>query len=260
MGPGRDCGVAVYHDFGVARRAFPVAMQTRRELHWPRFVPMLAARRTHRPSGFTLIELLTVIAIVAILVSFGAGAIRGAVERSAIARAKSELALLAVALEDYRRHYGDYPQTGPSVVSSQHVSGTTGPGLATAQARLFNALTGVYRPADFSTRLNGPLFIDVAKFTSERPLDLGTFAVPAGSPPTKRAGDNAFLDPWGNRYLYYYKRAGASVAMWAAPSFVLYSAGPDGASTIPPGDDGLFPGASQTSGDNADNLYTERLP
>lgn len=221
---------------------------------------MLAARRIHRPSGFTLIELLAVLAIIAILASFGVATIRGAMHRSAIARAKSELALLAVALEAYRSHYGDYPQTGPSAADSQHVATATGPGLASAQARLFNALTGVYGPADFSTRLNGPLLIDVAKLALERPLDLITFAASAGSPPAKRAGDNAFLDPWGNRYLFFYKRAGASAGAWAAPSFVLYSAGPDGASSNLPGGDGFFPGATQTSGDNADNLYADRLP
>jgi prepilin-type N-terminal cleavage/methylation domain-containing protein len=221
---------------------------------------MSPARRAHRPSGFTLIELLAVIAIIAILVSLGVGIARGAAHRSAVARAKSELALLALALEDYKRHYGDYPQTGPSAAGSQWVDDTTGPDTASAQARLFNALTGVYGPTDFARRLNGPLLVDVSRLTLERPLDLTMFAVPAGSPPTKRAEANAFLDPWGNRYLYFYKRPGAPAASWTAPSFVLFSAGPDGAATALPAADGVFSGSTQTAGDNADNLYADRLP
>src|SRR3954470_17794122 len=94
-------------------------------------------------SAFTLIELLTVIALIAILVSISVGIVRGAKQRSATARAKAELALLAQALEDYKRRYGDYPEAGRSAANSQRVSGTSGPGLATAQAILFNALIGV---------------------------------------------------------------------------------------------------------------------
>ena len=66
-----------------------------------------AARR-----GVTLIELLTVIVVIGILTSISLGIIRSSKQRAAIARAKSELAALAQALERYKSHYGDYPQTG----------------------------------------------------------------------------------------------------------------------------------------------------
>ena len=74
--------------------------------------------------------------------------------------------------------------------------------------------------------------------------------------------NNALLDPWGNRYLYFYKVATVPgrPAVWTAPSFVLYSTGPDGASTTLPNPAGVFSGTTQTTGDNADNLYSDKLP
>jgi hypothetical protein len=48
--------------------------------------------------------------------------------------------------------------------------------------------------------------------------------------------------------------------VWTAPSFVLYSTGPDGASTTLPNPAGVFSGTTQTTGDNADNLYSDKLP
>jgi hypothetical protein len=132
---------------------------------------------------------------------------------------------------------------------------------------LFNALTGVYAPTNFTARLNGPTLVDVSKFSLEAALNATTFAVPTGSPPTKPLVANAFLDPWGNRYLYYYKRAApvAAVAtivasLWQAPGYVLYSAGPDGAQTPPNVNTGLYPGTTQATGTNADNLYADKLP
>ncbi len=217
-------------------------------------------------AGFTLIELLLVTAIIITLAAFAVGGIIGAKERAAVARSKAELAMIAQALEDYKRHYGDYPQTGAAAQASQTITGTTVIGATQAQALLFNALTGVYGPANFSVRLNGPTVIDVSKFSLEAALTATTFAVPTGSPPAKPLVANSFLDPWGRRYLYYYKRAtpatpgGAAPTLWQASGYVLYSAGPDGAQTPPNVNTGLYTGTTQTTGTNADNLYADKLP
>jgi prepilin-type N-terminal cleavage/methylation domain-containing protein len=234
---------------------------------------MPIARHPRRSHAFTLLELLTVMAIMAILASITFGVIRSTKQRANIARTKSELTLLVQALEEYKRHYGDYPQTGPSAANSQRVTSTTaGPGANTAQARLLNALIGVYGPNSFSTRLNGPMLVDVSRLTLEIAFSttaapttnlLTTFAVASGTPPAKQPANNSFVDPWGNRYLYFYKTATASGGrppQWTAPSFVLYSTGPDGASTTLPNAAGIFSGTTQTTGDNADNIYADKLP
>src|SRR5258705_9895849 len=65
-----------------------------------------------RARGFTIVELLMVMAVMAILFSLSFTTVRGAKQRGAIGKARAELAALTQALEDYKRHYGDYPQTG----------------------------------------------------------------------------------------------------------------------------------------------------
>ena len=207
-----------------------------------------------------MIELLTVIVVIGILTSISLGIIRSSKQRAAIARAKSELAALAQALERYKSHYGDYPQTGGAGPANPMVSATIV--QSQAQSLLLNALIGVYGPTNFITRLNGPTLIEISKFKLE--LDLttattATFAVPQGTPPIKQVVTNSLLDPWGYRYQYFYKAAPAPgqppTTQWRAPAFVLYSVGPDGQHTAPNTSTGLFNGTTQTTGTNADNIY-----
>ena len=199
------------------RRTF---MPARRKAGWVR-------RRCGR--AFTLVELLTVIAVIAILPTIGLGSIRGVKERANIARARSELVALVTALEEFKRLYGDYPQTGEfTQAPATPTLETTGPGTQTAQAKLFNALTGVYGPRGFgnSDRLNGPNLLDVGKFKLNGTLT-NQFLVPisnAPNPPSKQEQNVCLLDPWGRRYLYYYKNA-RNPNQWQATGYVLYSAG-----------------------------------
>lgn len=233
-------------------------------------------RSIARAKAYTLIELVVVMGIVILLAGIAFGGISAVKNRANIARARSELALIAQALEEYKRTYGDYPQTGPAIAGSYRVTlnaqGTSvGPGATTVQARLLSALVGVYGPNNFTTRLNGPNFLDVGKLRLEVPFSssiqttnnlLTTFAVASGTPPAKQAVNNALVDPWGNRYMYFYKAvpaAGRPAPAWNAPSYVLFSVGPDGASTVQPGANGLYAGTAQTSNDNADNIYADKL-
>jgi prepilin-type N-terminal cleavage/methylation domain-containing protein len=182
--------------------------------------------------GFTLLELLTVIAVIAILTTISIGSVRGAKERANIALARSELAALVTALEEFKRLYGDYPQTGEFTQAPATPTGATnplpGPGVQTAQAKLFNCLTGVFGPRGFtnSDRLNGPNLLDVGKFTLNGTLT-NQFLVPMSNtpnPPSKPEQNVCLLDPWGRRYIYYYKTA-RNPNQWQATSYVLYSAG-----------------------------------
>jgi hypothetical protein len=65
---------------------------------------------------------------------------------------------------------------------------------------------------------------------------------------------NALLDPWGNRYLYYYKVL-ATPNNWKAPGYVLFSAGPDKKVVYSDDDkrDGNVP--DPDAEENADNVY-----
>lgn len=197
-------------------------------------------------------------AIIAILVGIGTGAVKGAQQRAAVARAKADLAAVGAALEDYKRIYGDYPQLlDLPQATLTPTNSATGPGLNTAQAKLFNCLTGVFGPRAFANddRLNGPNLLDVGKFSLNGTLAV-TFQVVSTNPPKppfKQEQNVCILDPWGRRYLYYYKSARAPV-LWQASGYVLYSAGPDGLHVAPPVT-GVSTVAQLTSTTNADNIY-----
>jgi len=212
-------------------------------------------------AAFTLIELLVTITVIALLVGISIGAVAGAKQRTSIARARSELATLATALEEFKRIYGDYPQLGDfnQVTTLAPANTTTPPGTNTVQAKLFNCLTGVFGPKAFNTpdRVSGPNLLDVGRFTVQPATLPTTFLVPilpgAGLPPVKQEQSAGLLDPWGRYYVYYYKSA-RNPGNWQARGFVLYSVGPDGAHTAPP-NTGIFTTTQLSATANADNIY-----
>lgn len=207
-------------------------------------------------------------AIIGVLSAISIGAIRGAKQRANLARARSDLAGLVTALEEFKRLYGDYPQLGefgqaPVTPTGQTTAAPSGagPGANTAQAKLFNCLTGVFGATRFGNgdRLNGPNFLDVGRFSVNGTLT-NTFLQPvsnAPNPPSKQEQNVSLLDPWGRRYVYYYKTA-RNPNGWQAPGYVLYSAGPNVAAngtqtpSVTPAT-GLFL-ATQTP-EMADNIY-----
>ena len=225
----------------------------------PTLVPPIRGAGRAR-GGFTLLEVLAVTAVVAVLFTLSVGAIRGVKERAQTARARAELAALATALEDFRRLYGDYPQTGEfTQAPATPTARNSGPGVQTAQAKLFNCLTGTFGARDLSTRLNGPNLIEVGRFVVNGTLT-NQFLQPvsnAPNPPSKPEQNACLLDPWERRYSYYYKNA-RSTAGWQASAYVLFSPGPkvapNGTQTPPiTVTSGLFLAAQ--SAEMVDNLY-----
>jgi prepilin-type N-terminal cleavage/methylation domain-containing protein len=190
-------------------------------------------------AAFTLIELLTVIAIIGILAAITFGVSRGVNERAAINQARAELSVLASALEAYKRQYGDYPHTGNATnAQGDTASATDGPGI------LFNALAGKRGPkTDPAVPINGKVFVQFDKLSlqdvAKLPAVTGTVSV-----------ENAFLDPWGRRYLYFYKTNNS----WESTSYVLYSVGPDNRHASP-SNTGVIDFANV---DNLDNIYSNR--
>src|ERR1041385_1364842 len=140
--------------------------------------------------GFTLIELLAVIVIISILAGIVINGLGGVRKRSAAARCRAELAVLATALENYKRFYGDYPQLGEFGHATITPAANAAPGLNTAEAKLFNCLTGVFGPKAFSSDdgLNGPYFLEGTRFldTNSGALNgtlTNTFLVATPNPP-----------------------------------------------------------------------------
>lgn len=188
-------------------------------------------------NAFTLVELLAVLAIVGILTAVVFTAADGARERSRRHRAAAELATLAHGLESYRVRFGDYPATGPAPAMPDAVAATDdAPGI------LLNALAGRRGPGAELFALEARALVDLAT------LALQTEELPDTGVTTQVA--NAFLDPWGRRYVYFY-RTGAA---WRARTPVLLSAGPDGVVALP-GELASWDGSVDDSlPANADNL------
>lgn len=200
--------------------------------------------------AFTLIELLTVIAIIGILAGITFGVVRGVKERSNSSKAKAELAVLAQALESYKRQYGDYPWTGSKTQANAVVSSKIDKDHA--QAQLLNALSGKIGPK--LDLINGKSFIDLGKFK----LETTDFPNPSDLSQTTMSDlvANSFLDPWGRRYRYYYKST-ASPATWTNPSYVIFSVGPDG-QTKASSDPTSAGEIDFNDSANLDNIYANR--
>ena len=194
--------------------------------------------------AFTLIELLTVIAIIGILAAITFGAIGSVRERSKINLCRTELASLAQALEAYKRQYGDYPQTGASAITTPTTAAAAT--STSVEGYLFNALMGKRGPK--LDPIQGKLFVEASKFS------LQTANLP--TPGNTTSVDNCIVDPWGRPYLFYYRTNAAGVPAWKQSSYVLLSAGPDGALGINVTNAGLVTETDNTQA--ADNLFANR--
>ncbi|MGC6455392.1 MAG: prepilin-type N-terminal cleavage/methylation domain-containing protein [Coraliomargaritaceae bacterium] len=204
-------------------------------------IPVRNSRRSRR--GFTLIEILLVIAVIGILASITFGVsngIRGAQNR---ARAKSELAVLAQSIEQFKLRKGDYPWTQGGEV---------------AEETLLKALLGW---KEFERSGADTDFEDITDVPSDGPksfIDTAQFLVSSVDNPdrdlptenTARPDGLVFMDPWGEPYVYKYKDTDS----WENFGFVLYSKGPDGLHTAV-GADGVITRENRQSDDNLDNIY-----
>lgn len=181
------------------------------------FRPVSVCSRPPGGRAFTLLELLAVIAIIAVLCGLVLGVGRRSIATGQVARAKSELAALAVALEEYRRICGDYPRTG-------------------AGDALLQSLIGRQGPLGDSVSLRS--VVDVGRLFTDAHLD--PFSNPSA----------VLIDPWGRPYRYCYK----TQSPWTNSCFVLYSTGPDGRDSAALTAGGF---ADPSQAGNSDNLYAD---
>lgn len=163
------------------------------------------------PPAYTLLELLAAMGVIALLSALGLGAVTALRARSDLHQCRAELAVLAGAIESFRRYHGSYPQTLDPV-------------------ELYAALIGWRGPRNEILTARG------RRFLSSEGLSL------AAEDPD--AISNVVLDPWGRPYGYGYSPG----EDWQVPGFLLYSAGPDGETG--PHEHGLRVPASAADADN----------
>ena len=168
-----------------------------------------------KQAAFTLLEVLVTCALVAALAGLLLGAGRHATDAARAARTQAELATLTAALDAYRRACGDFPRTADG-------------------GRLLQSLLGRFDPAGES-------------MAGRTCVDLGRLTVRDGRDPLTDAAAE-LVDAWGEPYHYAYR----TLEPWRNASFILYSAGPDGAVAT-----SLLAGGfvDETAPANADNLY-----
>ncbi len=172
-----------------------------------------------RQQGFTLIELLMVITVILILAGITFGISRGVQNAQARTKAKAELATISQAIEQFKSRYGDYPW---------HQGG--GGDSTDNNKMLLYALTGRMVLADPSPTDN-TTEIAAIEITDEAEIDKNPKFLDDSKFSTTKIGQSStnLLDPWGNPYIYWYKRDNSPDA-WDVFGFHLYSTGPKGSS------------------------------
>ena len=170
-----------------------------------------------RLAAFTLVELLVVLAIVGMLLGLMFKGYFYVLDKQAKKQASVELKVLKLSIENYRRSFKGYP-TCPQQVCT--------PGEC-----LFLSLAGFHNekgtlemppyPATISSHLFG---YDLNSYDTTQIPDIehneGKSLMLWLSQILGK--DVAFIDPWGNEYVYEYPREDE------APGFRLFSMGPDG--------------------------------
>ena len=158
-----------------------------------------------------------VIAVILILAGITFGISRGVQNAQARTKAKAELATISQAIEQFKSRYGDYPwHQGDGGDSTDN------------NKMLLYALTGRMVLADPSPTDN-TTEIAAIEVTDEAQIDKNPKFLDDSKFSTTKIGQSStnLLDPWGNPYIYWYKRDD-SPDDWDVFGYHLYSTGPKG--------------------------------
>ena len=182
-----------------------------------KFTPMKTTR-THK--AFTLIEILIVVGILALLMGLTTQMLSTVSANQGRAKARTDMALIASALESFASKYGGYPRVN------------AGSDEKKAAADLYKCLAGkmVLRVDDGQIIMS-----DVG--TARKPvLEVSKLTI---ADPTDQFAQNVdpekngvyFCDPWSEPYLYFFDTTSYVTneenTSWRSPSFVLLSKGAD---------------------------------
>ena len=160
-------------------------------------------------SAFTLVELMVVIVVIGIvggIIFSGAGYL---FEKQAIKQATVEVEVLRVALDEFKREYGDFPETFDNEGEM-------------ASFILFHSLHGTHQLSlDTETWER----VEVSEFRKNLlPVDKMTLETLSDDGSEKfnfSEFDHFLVDPWGEPYIYQFPRQDGH------RGFLLYSKGPD---------------------------------
>ncbi len=174
--------------------------------------------------AFTLIEVLIVIAIIAILAAFTSKMSDSVSQSQDRAKATTDIAAMATALETFKGMYNDYPRIN---AKSNGVA---------SMREFYKCIIG-----KTFMKLNGDQIslVDIQGARDYKPL-LDVAILRIGDP--KKPDDTTvnydspnvcILDPWGNTYMYYYDPSlvAGSIGQWESSAFILMSKGMDGIDT-----------------------------
>ncbi|MBR4597887.1 MAG: hypothetical protein IKO42_05785 [Opitutales bacterium] len=168
-----------------------------------------------------MVEILIVIGLIAVLAAITLKVADSVSQSQSRSKAAADMANMATALEAFKGMYNDYPRLNAKG------------GVENCARRLYKCLAG---QSYMKLEKGHVTFVDVEKASDYKPfLDISTMTVGDPSDPfaavTNLDNDRiAFIDPWGNPYMYYYDPSvivGAFGA-WEGTSFFLMSNGSDG--------------------------------
>ncbi|MDA8805596.1 type II secretion system protein GspG [Opitutales bacterium] len=160
-------------------------------------------------SAFTLVELMVVIVVIGIvggIIFSGAGYL---FEKQAIKQATVEVEVLRVALDEFKREYGDFPETFDNEGEM-------------ASFILFHSLYGTHQ---LSTDTEAWERVEISESRKNLlPVDKMTLETLSDDESEKfnfSEFDHYLVDPWGEPYIYQFPRQDEQ------RGFLLYSKGPD---------------------------------
>lgn len=171
-------------------------------------------------SAFSLIELLVVVAILGVIVGIFLSGFSYVVEKQNNKQAKMEITALKTAVDSYKLEHGDYPNCPENIC-------TPGECLFLSLAGFHNA-GGTLEVPPYPTTIPAGLFgYDRMSFDVAEIPDLahggGNSMILWLSDTLGK--DPAFIDPWGNEYIYEFPREDGG------KGFLIFSKGPDGKTT-----------------------------
>lgn len=160
--------------------------------------------------GFTILEVLVSLSLIFLFLGFGTSTYHYAQLYRERAQARSEMEKIGSYLDVYRNENGDYPW------GFQDCSDPFG--RLKSGFTLYAALTGKRNVRGDLIRNDNRIFHTEALLEAEFSIQ-------------KEGGQGVIVDPWGNPYVYLYRRTSVDpllVPDWPHASYILISLGPKG--------------------------------